>query len=196
MFNVPDLPFNPESLTGFISKNTVNFHYEKHHKGYAAKANDAVKGTNYENMTIEEIIKHAFKVNDAAVFNNVAQFYNHNLYWFGFDDSSDKTMPSEFENILIKNFESVEKFKQEFTSQSKTLFGSGWVWLSKDQNNKLYITSTHNADNPLTDNKTPILTLDVWEHAYYLDYQNLRPNYVDKFFDYVNWNKVYERFLK
>jgi len=196
-FELPKLSYSYDALEPYIDAKTMEIHHTKHHGGYTNKLNNAIEGTPLENQSIEDILKEVSK-HSTAVRNNGGGYYNHKLFWDimspdGGGDPSGKLM-----DAIKKDFGSFDKFKEEFNQAAATRFGSGWAWLI-NQNGKLVIASTPNQDNPLMDisevKGTPILGLDVWEHAYYLKYQNRRPEYIDAFWNVVDWNKVEKRFV-
>ncbi|HIP60690.1 MAG TPA: superoxide dismutase [Campylobacterales bacterium] len=177
------LPFDEGALEPHISRETVQFHFGKHHAGYVNKLNGLIKDTIYEDMSLEEIIKTA----DGGVFNNASQVYNHDFYFNGL--SSKQSRQSELlAEWIDRDFGSIDKFKEAFLQTAANLFGAGWVWLSVDKNMRLVIEAKSNADNPLLDEHTPLMTCDVWEHAYYIDYRNARAEYLDKWWYLVNWD--------
>ena len=182
-FQLPDLPYKIDALQPHISKETLEYHYGKHHQTYITKLNGLVNGTNLENSTLEEIIKTC----EGAIFNNAAQVWNHTFYWNCLNPNGGESPTSDFANAINKDFGSFEKFRKEFTNQAVNNFGSGWTWLVKKTNGTLAIVNTSNAATPLTTTDTPLLTCDVWEHAYYIDYRNARPNYLAAFWHLVNW---------
>ena len=190
-FTLPELPFAKDALEPHMSANTFSYHHEKHHAGYVKKANDAVEGTEYADMSAEEIMKAtAGKADKAGVFNNVAQHWNHSFFWECLTPKSGD-MPADLKSKIEADFGSVDAFMDEFKSKGGAQFGSGWVWLVQDANGKLSVVKTANAETPLTDGLTPLMTCDVWEHAYYLDYQNARPNFLDTFLnELANWDFV------
>ena len=184
-----NLPFDDNALEPYISKETIEYHHGKHHAGYINNLNRLVKGTEYEDLKLEKIIQTA----DGGIFNNAAQVYNHNFYFNGM--SSKTTAPSQkLVKSLDLNFGSVEEFKELFLETAAGLFGSGWVWLSIDEAGSLTLESFSNAGNPLLSGHTPLLTCDVWEHAYYLKYQNKRPDYISNFWNVINWDNVAGRY--
>jgi len=188
---LPQLPYAQNALEPNISARTLEFHYGKHHQAYVDNLNKLIINTEYENIGLEEIIKQA----DGPIFNNAAQIYNHTFYFEGL--SPDVNEPAdEILEIINKNFSDFNEFKNKFSEAAKTLFGSGWVWLVQKEDNSLEIVQTKNADNPLKNNLKPLLTIDVWEHAYYLDYQNKRPEYIANYFNIINWKKINERLTK
>ena len=188
-FELPQLPYEMNALAPYIDQRTIEFHYGKHHKTYVDKLNGLVPGTEFENASLEDIIKKA----DGGIFNNGAQVWNHTFYWEGLAPNAGGQPTGKVLDQIKDGFGSFEDFKNKFSTAAATLFGSGWVWLVKNADNKLEIVQESNAGNPLRDGKTPILTCDVWEHAYYLDYQNKRPDYIEAFWKLVNWEKVAER---
>ncbi len=186
---LPKLPYSPEALEPHISKKTIEYHYGKHHMTYVQKLNDLVPGTPFEDAGLEAIIMKA----DGGIFNNAAQVWNHTFYWEGFSADGGGEPEGALLEAINKDFGSFEKFKEDFTAAATTLFGSGWAWLVKKPDGSLEIVQTSNAGNPLRDGKTPLLTCDVWEHAYYLDYQNRRPEHIAAFWKLVDWQKVAKR---
>ena len=181
---LPKLPFAMDALNPYISKQTLEFHYGKHHQAYVNNLNKLIIGTEFENATLEDIIRKA----SGGIFNNGAQVWNHTFYWNcmmpkGGGEPSGKLLES-----IIKNFGSFAEFKEKLSTAAVTLFGSGWVWLVKKPDGSLDITQESNAGNPLRSGLTPLLTIDVWEHAYYLDYQNRRADYVNAVLNkLINW---------
>lgn len=187
---LPPLPFDKVALEPVISKETIEIHYGKHHQAYVNKLNDLIKGSSFENSTLEQIIEKA----DGAIFNNGAQVWNHTFYWNCITPGGSKMPDGSFVNALQRDFGSVEAFIEKFSNAAATLFGSGWAWLSADVEGKLHITQESNAGNPLRSGLRPILTCDVWEHAYYLDKQNRRPDYISDFFKIIDWNAVAQKY--
>lgn len=188
---LPELPYAKDALAPVISEQTIEFHYGKHHKAYYDTTKDLVKGTALEGASLEEIVSVSGK--DPLLkklYNNAAQAWNHNLYWNQFAPVGEGKMPEELENLLKEYFGSVEEFKNKMVAEGVARFGSGWAWLVVD-NGKLDVYSTPNGDNPWKDGKFPVFGLDVWEHAYYLDYQNLRKKHIEEVLDkIVNWDFV------
>jgi len=179
------LPYGYDALEPMISQETLHYHYDKHHAGYVAKLNTLIKETVFESKTLEEIIKGA----DGAIFNNASQVFNHDFFWKSLSNKS--TNQSTYLTSKIDGkFGSLEGFKKEFIDSAIGLFGSGWVWLCLDEENQLTIVTTSNANTPLTTKLKPLMVCDVWEHAYYLDYQNLRADYLENFWKLVNWDFV------
>ncbi len=189
-FELPELPYAKDALEPYISEKTLEYHYGKHHQAYVNKVNDQAKGTEFENASLEEIIKKA----DGGVFNNGAQVWNHTFYFMQFSPNGVREPLGELKDAIENKFGSFDKFKEEFSNAAATLFGSGWAWLVKDENGELEIVQTANAGNPLRESKTPLLTCDVWEHAYYLDKQNARPKYIEDFWNVLDWNVIAERY--
>lgn len=188
-FSLPELPFEKDALEPVISAKTIEFHYGKHHNAYVNNLNKLIEGTAFKNQSLEEIIK----TSEGGIFNNAAQVYNHTFYWESL--AADKQqIPEDLLHAIVENFGSFDSFKEEFIKTAATHFGSGWAWLVKTSEGKLQITATANAANPLLQGFVPLLTCDVWEHAYYLDYQNRRPDYINAFWNVINWEKVFERF--
>ena len=181
------LPYALDALEPRMSKETLEFHYGKHHQTYVNNLNNLIAGTKFENSTLVEIVLES----QGGLFNNSAQVYNHDFFWKGLTPTQDE-IPSKVEEVLCKTFGSVEKFKEEFTAKAIGQFGSGWAWLVQDENQELKIVTTSNAANPLTQNLKPILVCDVWEHAYYIDVRNARPKFLENFWKLVNWNFVEE----
>lgn len=173
-----------------ISKETIGFHHGKHLQAYVNNLNAAIEGTKYEDMPLEEIVKTA----EGGVFNNAGQILNHNMYFLQFRaPKADNKPTGVIAQWIDQQFGSFEAFKDEFAKKGAGLFGSGWVWLSADKDGKLVITQETNAGNPVQRGLKPLLTFDVWEHAYYIDYQNRRPDYLKALWDIVNWDVVNER---
>lgn len=194
-FELPKLDYAYNALEPQIDARTMEIHHTKHHAAYTNKLNEAVKGTDLDGKTIEEVLAVVDK-QSAAVRNNGGGFYNHNLYWKVLTPGGSGEPVGELKTAIERDFGSVEKFKAEFSNAAATRFGSGWAWLVKDSSGKLVVSSTPNQDNPLmpvADVKgTPILGIDVWEHAYYLNYQNRRPEYIEAFWALINWDVVAE----
>jgi len=184
-----ELPFAKEALKGFLSPETIEFHYGKHHQTYVNKLNELLPGSGFEESSLEEIVMKS----SGPLFNNAAQVWNHDFYWKCLSPEIQKP-GSQTLSLIEQTWGSFEAFKKEFDSKATTLFGSGWAWLVFDPSaQKLTIVQTSNAENPMKNGFVPILTCDVWEHAYYIDYRNSRPNYLAKWWDHVNWNFVEAR---
>ncbi len=182
---LPELPYAMDALAPVISKETLEYHYGKHHNTYVVNLNKLVPGTEFEKLSLEDIIKKS----SGGIFNNAAQIWNHTFYWNCLAPKGGQPSGALAEAIN-KTFGSFDEFKQKFSQTAITTFGSGWAWLVKNSSGGLEIVSTSNAGCPLTEGKTPLLTCDVWEHAYYIDYRNARPKYVESFWSIVNWDFV------
>ena len=189
---LPDLPFTKDSLAPAISPETLEYHYGKHHKTYVDNLNRLIPGTEFENLSLEDVIKKA----SGGVFNNAAQIWNHTFYWNCLSPKGGGEPQGDLTKTITKTFGSFEQFKEKFTNAAVTLFGSGWAWLVKNADGSLSIEATSNAGNPLKDGKKPLLTCDIWEHAYYIDYRNARAKYVEAFWKLVNWKFVEGNFTQ
>ena len=191
MFELPKLDYKNDALSPIMSEQTLDLHYGKHHQTYITNLNNFIKDTELVKLSLEEIIKKTS--NDkkkSGVFNNASQHWNHNLFWKCMKPNGGGKIPGKLENKINKDFGKVEKFREEFIKAGVTQFGSGWCWLSM-QNDKLVISKNPNAENPLIYGMKPLLGCDVWEHSYYLDYKNKRPVYLENFFDkLINWEFV------
>ena len=185
-FELPKLPYEMDVLAPHISKETLEYHYGKHHNAYVTKLNELTEGKPEADQSLDDLIRSA----SGVLFNQAAQVWNHTFYWNCLSPNGGGEPGGALADAIKTNFESFEKFKEDFTKASVTLFGSGWAWLVKNDDGALSIVQTKDAGNPLTDGQTPILTCDVWEHAYYVDYRNARPKYVDAFWSLVNWEFV------
>ncbi|BCG49655.1 superoxide dismutase [Candidatus Profftella armatura (Diaphorina cf. continua)] len=193
VYILSELPYKFDALSPRISKETLEFHYNKHHKNYLNNLNKLIKKTKFENMSLEEIIKNS---SSGPIFNNAAQVWNHSFYWKCMSPENNIKIDNQL-IIEIKNkWGSLKKFKENFIEFGVNNFGSGWVWLIKKNNNSLEIINTSNAITPLNTSDTPLLTMDVWEHAYYIDYRNNRLRYIENFLDIVNWDFVFKNFKK
>ena len=188
-YELPALPYDLDALEPQISKETLEFHYGKHHAGYVKNLNGLVAGTDFENSGLEEIVKKA----DGGIFNNGAQVWNHTFYWNCMAPDGGGEPTGALLNAIRSDFGSYEAFKEQFSKAAATLFGSGWAWLVKSPSGKLEIVQESNAGNPLRNGKEPIMTCDVWEHAYYIDKRNLRPAYIEDFWKVVDWNTIGKR---
>lgn len=189
-FELPKLPYANTALEPYISEKTIEFHYGKHHQTYVTNLNNLVPGTEFENATLEEIVLKS----TGGIFNNGAQVWNHTFYFMQFAPDGCKEPKDALKAAIEKKFGTFEAFKEEFAKASVTLFGSGWSWLVVNAAGDLEIVQTGNAGNPLRDGKRPLLTCDVWEHAYYIDKQNLRAKYVEDFWKIIDWKVISERF--
>ncbi len=186
---LPKLPYAPDALEPYISKRTIEFHYGKHHQAYVNNLNKLIPGTEFENASLDDIVKRA----SGGIFNNGAQVWNHTFYWNCMKPQGGGEPSGELAATILKNFGSFAEFKEKFSNAAATLFGSGWAWLIKKDDGSLAIVQESNAGNPLKNGATPLLTCDVWEHAYYLDKQNLRPDYIADFWKLIDWNAVAAR---
>lgn len=188
---LPPLPYEKNALAPHISSQTIDFHYGKHHQTYVTNLNNLIEGTEFAEKSLEEIIQNS----EGGIFNNAAQVWNHTFYWESMKPQGGGQIPAKLAEKIKSSFGSIENFKAEFKQAALTQFGSGWAWLVQNTDGSLSITKTGNAETPITnDSTTPLLTIDVWEHAYYLDFQNRRPDYTDAFLEnLVNWEKVENR---
>ena len=194
-FSLPELPYAYDALGPYMSRETLEYHHDKHHLAYVNNGNNAIKGTEWEGKPIEEIIKGSFG-KTPAIFNNIGQHYNHSLYWLSMKPNGGGAIPGELEKAIKDSFGSVDKAKEDLAQAAVTQFGSGWAWLSL-KDGKLEITKTGNAESPLVHGAKPLLTVDVWEHAYYIDYRNRRPDFVKAVLDnLINWEFAAEQFGK
>ena len=197
-FKLPELSYDHTSLEPHIDSKTMQIHYGKHHAGYTNKLNTAITGTDLEEKSIEEILK-SLDMNNSALRNNAGGYYNHCLFWKIMSPNSGGTPKDNLADDIEKSFGSFDEFKSDFSAAAGTRFGSGWAWLCADSDGSLEVCSTANQDNPLMPGecgKTPILCLDVWEHAYYLNYQNRRPDYIEAFFNIIDWEAVAKIYAK
>ena len=180
---LPPLPYAQDALQPTISTETLEYHYGKHHQAYVTNLNNLIEGTEFADLSLEDIIRKA----SGGIFNNAAQVWNHTFYWNSLSPQGGGNPEGALAEQINNTFGSIDAFKEQFSKAGATQFGSGWVWLVKKPDNSLAIYSTANADNPLTQGDTPLLTCDVWEHAYYIDYRNARPKYLEAFWNLVNW---------
>ncbi|OQW87227.1 MAG: superoxide dismutase [Thiotrichaceae bacterium IS1] len=183
---LPTLPYALDALQPHLSKETLEFHYGKHHQTYVTNLNNLIKGTEFADLSLEEIIKKS----SGGMFNNAAQVWNHTFYWNGLSPQGGGQPTGKLAEAINQSFGSFDKFKEEFTKTAINTFGSGWAWLVKNTDGKLALVSTSNAATPMTSGSTALLTCDVWEHAYYIDYRNARAKYVEAFWNLVNWESV------
>jgi len=190
-FELPALPYAKNQLTPHISEETLEFHYGKHHQTYVTNLNNLVPGTEFEGLSLEEIVKKS----TGGIFNNAAQVWNHTFYWNCLSPNGGGEPKDVLAEAINTEFGSFAKFKEEFTKCAVTTFGSGWAWLVKKPDGKLALVSTSNAGCPLTDGVKPLLTCDVWEHAYYIDFRNARPAYLEAFWKLVNWEFAAANFI-
>jgi superoxide dismutase, Fe-Mn family len=182
-FKQPELPFDLNALTPFVSEEQMHYHYNKHHAGYFTKLNSLVDGKPESEMELGDLVVKS----TGGIFNNAAQAWNHTFFWNCLSPSGGGKPTGELLKAIERDFKSLDNFVKEFSDASAALFGSGWAWLAKNSNGKLEIMPLSNADTPLKYQKKPVLTLDVWEHAYYIDYRNRRPDFINGFWDVVNW---------
>lgn len=183
-FELPALPYANDALAPHISAETIEYHYGKHHQTYVTNLNNLVPGTEFEGLSLEDIVKKS----SGGIFNNAAQVWNHSFYWNCLSPNGGGAPTGGLANAIERTFGSFDEFKEAFTKCAVTTFGSGWAWLVKNANGSLELVSTSNAGCPLTAGQTPILTCDVWEHAYYIDFRNARPKYLEAFWSLVNWD--------
>lgn len=189
-FELPALPYAKDALAPHISEETLEYHYGKHHQAYVTNLNNLIPGTEFEGLSLEEIIVKS----SGGIFNNAAQVWNHTFYWNCLTPNGGGQPTGALADAINAAFGSFEKFKEEFTKCAVTTFGSGWAWLAKNADGSLALVSTSNAGCPLTTGQTPLMTCDVWEHAYYIDYRNARPTYLEHFWSLVNWDFVAKNF--
>ena len=198
-FKLPELPYSYEALSPHIDARTMEIHHSKHHQGYTNKLNAALEENDLQDSELEQLFSRISSLSP-AIRNNGGGFYNHSLFWTILSPEGGGKPSGALAEAIDNSYGSFEAFKQEFENAAATQFGSGWAWLIVDADNKVKVTSTPNQDNPLMDvaeeNGTPILGLDVWEHAYYLNYQNKRPEYISAFWNVVNWSEVERRFTE
>jgi Fe-Mn family superoxide dismutase len=190
-FTLPPLPYELDALQPILSRETLEFHYGKHHQTYVDKLNLLVPSTEFANLTLEQII---LKASPGPIFNNAAQIWNHNFYWHCLTPNTHKGPTGDLLAAIEKTWGSLKTFKEKFTETAVNTFGSGWAWLVKNADGSLAITSTSNAALPMTQNQKALLTVDVWEHAYYIDYRNARPKYVESMWEIVNWDHVNKQY--
>ena len=191
-FELPELPYAEDALNPHISAETLQYHYGKHHRAYVKKLNELIVDTEFANLSLDEILLKS----TGAIFNNAAQHWNHSFYWKCLTADKNNTVAEDLKTALVENFGSVDDFCQKFSQAAATHFASGWAWLVKDASGKLEIVTTSNAENPLTQGQTPLLTCDVWEHAYYIDTRNDRAAYIKNFWEVVNWDFANENLQK
>ena len=191
-FELPALPYELDGLAPHISRETLEYHYGKHHQTYVTNLNNLVAGTELEGKSLEEVIKNS----SGGIFNNAAQVWNHSFYWECLSPNGGGEPTGELMAAITKAFGNFDTFKEQFTKTAVTTFGSGWGWLVKNSDGSIELMSTSNAGTPMTGNKTALLTCDVWEHAYYVDYRNARPKYLEAFWNLVNWDFVSQNFSR
>lgn len=185
-FNLPDLPYGRDALAPHISEETLDYHYGKHHKTYVDTLNELTEGGEWENKPLEDVVKGS----SGKLFNQAAQHWNHDFYWKCMSPNGGGRPSGDLARAIDQAFGDFDEFAEQFKQASIATFGSGWGWLVQKTDGSLDIVSTQNAGNPMTDGHAPLLTCDVWEHAYYIDYRNARPSYVDAFFELINWDFV------
>ena len=196
-FELPELPYAKDALEPYISENTMEFHYGKHHKAYVDNLNNLVKDTEFENMSLEDIIKATVgRPEFTGIFNNAAQAWNHAFFWNSMVPDGGQEPKGELKDRIERDFGSYDKFKEDFKNAAVSQFGSGWAWLVEGKDGKLQVIKTSNADTPLAHGLTPIVTCDVWEHAYYLGYQNRRGDYFESWWRLVNWPQLSEVYCR
>lgn len=186
---LPKLPYELDALAPVISKQTLEFHYGKHHQAYVNNLNNLIVGTKFENLDLENVIRES----DGGIFNNAAQIWNHTFYFNTFSPKPQLEPSGKLADMIVRDFGSLGEFKEKFNKAAATLFGAGWAWLVLDSNGKLEIQQESNAGTPLKKNLKPLITCDVWEHAYYLDYQNRRPDYINTIWSVLDWKVVESR---
>jgi Fe-Mn family superoxide dismutase len=187
---LPPLPYEQDALEPTISRETIEYHYGKHHQTYVTNLNNLIPGTEFENASLEEIVK----TSSGGIFNNAAQIWNHTFYWNCFSPQGGGEPSGSLADAINAAFGSFTEFQKQFAKSAATNFGSGWTWLVKNSAGKLEIVNTSNAANPMTEGMTPLLTVDVWEHAYYIDYRNARPKYLEEVWKIVDWEFVGDNF--
>jgi Fe-Mn family superoxide dismutase len=194
MLNLPELPYAYDSLAPYMSKETLEFHHDKHHNTYVVNANKIIEDNNINYDNLESLVKNSHSSNQ-GLFNNAAQHWNHIEFWQWMKPNGGGNIPSELESQIVEDFGSFDKFRAEFIAAGATQFGSGWCWLVKGADGKLSVTKTPNGENPIIHGQKALLGCDVWEHSYYIDYRNARPKYLEAFIDnLVNWERVAELF--
>ena len=196
MLNLPELPYSYDALAPFMSRETLEFHHDKHHNTYIVNANKIIEDGNLKHDSLHALIEDSHKSN-TALFNNASQHWNHVEFWQWMKPNGGGNPPGKLGEKIQEDFGSFEKFRNDFIAAGSTQFGSGWCWLVLDSNGKLKVSKTANAENPIIHNETALLGCDVWEHSYYIDYRNARPKYLEAFIDsLVNWDRVLELFEK
>ncbi len=194
-FTLPDLLFDTKSFEPFMSEETFEYHYGKHHAKYVDKLNSNISGTKYEGKPLEEVIKESAKDSMPAVFNNAAQHFNHSFFWNSISPQGIGKPKGKILDLIDKEFGAFESFQEQFSDAATTLFGSGWTWLVLNSAGGLEILKMSNAGTPVTEGKKPLLTIDVWEHAYYIDHRNARPAFIKEFWKFVNWDFVNKQLM-
>jgi Fe-Mn family superoxide dismutase len=191
-FELPALPYAKDALAPHLSQETLEFHHGKHHQAYVTKLNAAVEGTPYAKLDLAELVRKAHAEGNKPVFNNGAQHFNHSFYWNCLSPKGGGSPPDRVKRALDQSFGSFDAFKKAFSDEATNHFASGWAWLARDKAGALRVMGGHDADTPVAHGLVPVLTCDVWEHAYYIDYRNARPKYVEAFWNLVNWDFVAE----
>lgn len=189
-FTLPELPYAADALAPYLSEETIRYHHGKHHQAYINNLNNLIKGTEFENMTLEEIVKKS----EGAIFNNAAQTWNHTIYFLSFSPNARTKPEGRLAAAIDRDFGSYNKFREEFAKSAMSVFGSGWTWLAADKDGKLHIVNKANGGNPLTDGMNPLMGIDVWEHAYYIDYRNMRADSITAFWNILDWKEVEKRY--
>ncbi|STZ27908.1 superoxide dismutase [Myroides odoratus] len=184
---LPALPYEKNAFTPLITEETFDYHYGKHHAAYVNNLNDLIQDTPLLKKSVPEIILYSYQTGDMPLFNNAAQHWNHTFFWHSLSPSGGKAPTGKIHDLIIRDFGSFDQFKTLFSTTAAKLFGCGWTWLAQNEEGKLEIIPLKEAHTPLTLNKTPILTLDIWEHAYYIDYRNARPQFIANFWEMINW---------
>jgi Fe-Mn family superoxide dismutase len=190
MFQLPELPFAKDAFKGVFTAETFEYHHGKHHAAYVNNLNNLIKGSDFEAMDLNSIIMKS----EGGVFNNASQHFNHSFFWNCMSPNGGGAPKGDLASAIDKSFGSFDEFKEKFSAAAATLFGSGWAWLAKNADGSLEIIQTPNAGSPLKLDKTPLLTIDVWEHAYYIDYRNARPDFIKKFWEVANWDFAAKQF--
>lgn len=185
---LPELPYDKKALAPLITEETFDYHYGKHHAAYVKNLNGLIKDSAREEKSVKELILEGHQKKEAGLFNNAAQHWNHSFFWHCLSPNGGGGPQGQVKELIERDFQSVAHFKEEFSTMATKLFGAGWAWLAQDESGKLEILPMSNAHTPITEGKKPILTLDVWEHAYYIDYRNARPKFVESFWEIVNWD--------
>lgn len=189
-FTLPELPYAKDALAPYISSEGFDYHHGKHHATYVNKLNELVQGTDLAEKSLDELVLLSAKEGKTAIFNNAAQHWNHSFFWNCLSPNGGGTPTGKVAELIDRDFGSFDAFKEKFSNAAVTQFGSGWAWLVLNQEGKLEVVQTGNAGNPLTDGKKPVLTIDVWEHAYYIDHRNARPKFVEGYWNVVNWDNA------
>ena len=186
--HLPNLPYDKNALAPLITEETFDYHYGKHHAAYVNNLNNIIADSPLEEKSVKELILLGAEKKNAGLFNNAAQHWNHSFFWHCLAPNGGGKPTGNIKDLIVRDFDSFDKFKADFSSTATKLFGAGWAWLAQNEAGKLEILPMKDAHTPLTESKTPILTLDVWEHAYYIDYRNARPKFVESFWEIINWD--------